>query len=63
MAVVSNISNDDTVHTVTYLERLEEVFTRGIFLSIILNGVGRKVSEPIIRVVGMIEKNFIWLFI
>lgn len=45
------------------LERLEEVFTRGIFLSIILNGVGRKVSEPIIRVVGMIEKNFIWLFI
>jgi len=43
----------------SHLHRLEEVLTRGISLSIILNGIGREICEPVVWIVGMIEKDFL----
>lgn len=44
----------------SHLHRLEEMFTRGVNLSIVLNGIGREICEPVVWVVGMIEKDFFW---
>ena len=46
---------------ISHLHRLEKVFTRGVSLPVILDRIGGEIREPIVWVIGMVEKDFLRL--